>query len=92
MKELDKSANRTWVLVLVSIATFMVALDSMVVSTCLSTIRLSLGASIEDLEWTVNAYILSIAVFLMMAAELGDKIGRRRLFVVGFWVFAALRE
>jgi EmrB/QacA subfamily drug resistance transporter len=89
MKELDKTANRTWVLVLVSIASFMVALDSMVVSTSLSTIRLSLGASIEELEWTVNAYILSIAVFLMTAAALGDRIGRRRMFVVGLGVFAA---
>jgi MFS family permease len=67
----------------------MVALDSMVVSTSLSTIRLSLGASIEELEWTVNAYILSIAVFLMTAAALGDRIGRRRMFVVGLGVFAA---
>jgi len=56
----------------------MVALDAMVVSTALSTIRLHLGASIEELEWTVNAYTLSFAVLLLMGAALGDRFGRRR--------------
>jgi hypothetical protein len=49
----------------------MVALDALVVSTALSTIRLHLGASIEELEWTVNAYTLSFAVLLMTAAVPG---------------------
>jgi EmrB/QacA subfamily drug resistance transporter len=82
-------ATRTWVLVLASIASFMVALDTLVVSTALSTIRLDLHASIEQLEWTVNAYNLSFAVLLMTAAALGDRFGRRRLFVTGLALFAA---
>ena len=57
----------------------MAALDTLVVSTALSTIRLDLGASVEQLEWTVNAYNLSFAVLLMTGAALGDRFGRRRL-------------
>jgi EmrB/QacA subfamily drug resistance transporter len=67
----------------------MAALDTLVVSTALSTIRLDLGASVEQLEWTVNAYNLSFAVLLITAAALGDRYGRRRLYAVGLGLFAA---
>jgi MFS family permease len=67
----------------------MVALDALVVSTALSTIRLDLGASIEQLEWTVNGYSLSFAVLLMTGAALGDRFGRRRIFVAGLGLFVA---
>jgi EmrB/QacA subfamily drug resistance transporter len=66
----------------------MVALDVLVVTTALGTIRLDLQASVADLEWTVNAYSLSFAVLLMPAAALGDRFGRRRLLAVGLAVFA----
>jgi MFS family permease len=78
-----------WVLALASAASLMVALDTLVVSTALSTIRLDLGASIAELEWTVNAYNLSFAVLLMTGAALGDRFGRRRLFALGLGVFVA---
>jgi EmrB/QacA subfamily drug resistance transporter len=78
-----------WVLGLASAASFMVVLDLLVVATALSTIRRDLGASIEQLEWTVNAYTLSFAVLLMTAAALGDRLGRRRLFAAGLGLFAA---
>src|SRR5262245_43513468 len=81
--------TKIWVLVLTSIASFMVSLDSQVVATALSTIRLDLDASIEQLEWTVNAYTLSFAVLLMTGAALGDRLGRRRMFAVGLGLFAA---
>jgi MFS family permease len=55
----------------------------------LSTIRLDLGASIEDLEWTVNAYNLSFAVLLITAAALGDRYGRRAFYATGLGLFAA---
>jgi EmrB/QacA subfamily drug resistance transporter len=67
----------------------MVALDALVVTTALSTIRVDLGASIEQLEWTVNAYNLSFAVLLMTAAAVGDRIGRRRMFAAGLGLFVA---
>jgi EmrB/QacA subfamily drug resistance transporter len=75
------------VLGLTSVASMMVALDTLVVSTALTTIRLDLGASIEQLEWTVNSYNLSFAVMLMTGAILGDRWGRRRMFVAGLAVF-----
>src|SRR6266702_4587824 len=78
-----------WALALASVASFMVVLDLQVVATALSTIRRDLGASIAQLEWTVNAYTLSFAVLLMTAAALGDRYGRRRLFAAGLGLFAA---
>ena len=64
-------------LALASAASLMVALDTLVVSTALSTIRVELDASLAALEWTVNAYNLSFAVLLMTGAALGDRFGRR---------------
>jgi len=77
------------VLASTSVASLMVALDLLVVSTALSTIRRELDASIELLQWTVTAYGLSFAVLLMTGAALGDRYGRRRVFVVGLGLFAA---
>src|ERR1700709_195487 len=77
-----------WILILAALAAFMTALDTLVVTTALSTIRGDLGASVAELEWTVNAYNLSFAVLLMTAAAVGDRCGRRRLFVGGIALFA----
>ncbi|UGS36814.1 Multidrug resistance protein Stp [Capillimicrobium parvum] len=79
--------RQRWILVLAALAAFMTALDTLVVTTALSTIRVDLGASVEQLEWTVNAYNLSFAVLLMTAAALGDRFGRRRLFAAGIGLF-----
>jgi EmrB/QacA subfamily drug resistance transporter len=78
-----------WVLALTSVASLMVALDALVVTTALPTIRTHLHASIAQLEWTVNAYALSFAVLLMTGAALGDRFGRRKLFVAGLGLFSA---
>jgi EmrB/QacA subfamily drug resistance transporter len=83
-----KTATR-WVVVLTGIGSLMAALDTLVVSTALSTIRLDLGASVEQLEWTVNAYNLSFAVLLMTGAALGDRYGRRNFYAAGLALFAA---
>jgi EmrB/QacA subfamily drug resistance transporter len=77
-----------WVLAVASIASLMVALDMLVVTTALPAIRAHLGASLAQLEWTVNAYTLSFAVLLMTGAVLGDRFGRRRLFAVGLGIFS----
>jgi EmrB/QacA subfamily drug resistance transporter len=84
--EASPSAQR-WVLILASVASLMVMLDTMVVSTALNTIRVDIHATIDELEWTVNAYTLSFAVLLMTASALGDRFGRRRLFTLGVVVF-----
>lgn len=89
MKEFNEKAARARVLALTSIASFMVALDALVVTTALSTIRRDLGASIEALEWTVNAYNLSFGVLLLTGAALGDRFGRRRMFATGIALFVA---
>lgn len=81
--------NARWVLALASAASLMVALDTLVVSTALSTIRVELDASLAALEWTVNAYNLSFAVLLMTGAALGDRFGRRRGLAVGLAIFTA---
>jgi EmrB/QacA subfamily drug resistance transporter len=77
-----------WVLVLTGIGSLMAALDTLVVSTALSRIRLDLGASVGQLEWTVNAYNLSFAVLLITGAALGDRYGRRNLYAAGLGLFA----
>jgi EmrB/QacA subfamily drug resistance transporter len=89
LNRVDERRTAAWALALASVASFMVALDALVVTTALSTIRTSLGASIEALEWTVNAYNLSFAVLLMTGAALGDRFGRRRMYVAGIWLFVA---
>ena len=71
----------------VSFALFMITLDNLVVATALPSIRADLGASLESLEWTVNAYTLAFAVFLMPAAALGDRFGRKRVFLSGVGLF-----
>src|SRR3954462_13327199 len=81
--------RKAWVLVLTAVGSLMAALDTLVVAAALSTIRVDLGASIEQLEWTVNAYNLSFAVLLITAAALGDRFGRRKLYAIGLGVFAA---
>ena len=83
-----KAATR-WVVVLTAIGSLMAALDTLVVSTALSTIRRDLGATVEELEWTVNAYNLSFAVLLTTGAALGDRYGRRNLYAIGLGLFAA---
>ncbi len=87
LQESHEKARRVWVLVLASLASFMVSLDALVVATALTTIHRDLGVSIEALEWTVNAYTLSFAVLLILAAALGDRFGRRRMFVAGLLLF-----
>jgi EmrB/QacA subfamily drug resistance transporter len=78
-----------WVVALTAIGSLMAALDTLVVSTALSTIRIHLHATVEQLEWTVNAYNLSFAVLLITAAALGDRFGRRKLYAAGLGLFAA---
>ena len=81
--------HKTWTLVLASLGVFMVALDTLVVSTALPVLRVDLGASLSDLEWTVNAYNLAFACFLLTGAALGDRFGRRRMFSLGLLGFTA---
>src|SRR6266567_3544569 len=85
--QLAKSAG--WALALTSVAFFMTALDALVVITALPAIHAGLGGSVSTLEWTVNAYTLTLAAGIITAAALGDRLGRRRMYVVGLLLFTA---
>src|SRR5215472_10454634 len=78
-----------WTFVITSVALFMASLDNLVVTTALPSIREHLHASLEGLQWTVNAYTLTFAVLLLTGASLGERFGRRRMFVAGLALFTA---
>jgi EmrB/QacA subfamily drug resistance transporter len=81
--------RRWWTFAIVSIALFMGMLDNLVVTTALPSIQRALHAGVSDLEWTVNAYTLAFAVLMIPAAALGDRIGRRRVLLLGVFLFTA---
>ena len=84
---MSATRSRGWTLAIVSVGLFMVVLDNLVVSVALPSIHRDLGASIQSLEWTVNAYTLSYAVLLLTGAALGDRFGRKRMFMAGIALF-----
>ena len=81
------ASNASWAFIISSLALFMVALDNLVVTTALPVIKRDLGASLEDLQWMVNAYTLTFAVLLITGAALGDRFGRKRVFIIGMGIF-----
>ncbi|MBS1861484.1 MAG: MFS transporter [Actinobacteria bacterium] len=81
--------RKWWTLVLVSVATFMLLLDVTIVNVALPDIQRSLHASLSSLQWVVDAYSLMLASFLLTAGSLGDRLGRRRVFTIGFAIFTA---
>src|SRR5881275_971921 len=81
--------NMIWTFIITSVALFMVTLDNLVVTTALPVIRTVLHSGLSGLEWTVNAYTLTFAVLLLTGAALGDRFGRRLIFVIGILVFTA---
>ncbi len=89
MQDHSDNRNKTWTLVLAGLATFMTALDTLVVTTALPVLRVDLHATLSGLEWTVNAYNLAFACLLVTGAALGDRFGRRRMFAVGVFTFTA---
>jgi EmrB/QacA subfamily drug resistance transporter len=84
-----KQSSPRWTLALTSIAFFMVALDALVVATALPAIHHDLNVGLATLEWTVNAYALTFAAGIVSAAALGDRLGRRRVFIAGLGLFTA---
>src|SRR6516225_537444 len=87
--EMNPNRRTVWTFVVTSAALFMASLDNLVVTTALPSIREHLHASLAGLQWTVNAYTLTFAVLLLTGASLGERFGRRRLFVVGLALFTA---
>src|SRR5258708_8491124 len=79
MQESYDRREKNWVLGVTSLASFMMALDSLVITTAFATIRSDFGVSVEMLQWAVNAFNLTFAVLLLTGAALGDRFGRRRV-------------
>ena len=84
-----KRSSPAWTLTLTSVAFLMVTLDALVVVTALPAIHREMGADLAQLEWTINAFTLAFAAGIITAAALGDRFGRRRVFVTGLAVFTA---
>jgi EmrB/QacA subfamily drug resistance transporter len=85
----SRRSSTIWTFAITSVALFMTTLDNLVVTTALPVIHRDLNASLSGLEWTVNAYTLTFAVLLITGAALGDRFGRRRMFVIGLVIFTA---
>ncbi|MGP3971060.1 MFS transporter [Streptomyces sp. 6N223] len=83
----SRRALAVWTIVVTGVASFMAALDNLVVTTALPVIRDDLGGSLTDLEWVVNGYTLPFACLLLLAAAVGDRFGRRRVFILGIALF-----
>ncbi len=81
--------RRWWTLGAMCFALFMMMLDNTVVNVALPSIQRDLHASLSALEWTINAYTLTLAVFMVTGGRLGDIFGRRRLFLIGVVIFGA---
>src|SRR3954468_13422762 len=84
---MSRRTSTIWTFAITSLALFMTTLDNLVVTTALPVIRTDLGASLSELEWTVNAYTLTFAVLLLTGAALGDRFGRRLMFSIGLVIF-----
>ncbi|HEY7431305.1 MAG TPA: DHA2 family efflux MFS transporter permease subunit [Streptosporangiaceae bacterium] len=84
---MSERSRTVWTFVVTATALFMASLDNLVVTTALPSIRDHLHASLSGLQWTVNAYTLTFAVLLLTGATLGERYGRRRLFVIGLGLF-----
>src|SRR5699024_9539084 len=76
-----------WTLLVVSVSTFMLMLDLTVVNVALPDIRAEFDASFSSLQWILDAYALGLAAILLAAGAVADRLGRRRVFVVGLVVF-----
>ncbi len=79
--------RKWWTLIAVCVATFMLLLDITIVNVALPSIQADLNASLSSLQWVVDAYALTLASFLLVFGSLGDRLGRRRIFTVGFGLF-----
>src|SRR6266851_1653127 len=82
-------SRSAWALVLTSVAFFMGALDSLVVITALPAVHKEIGGSLSSLEWTLNAYTVAVAAGIITAAAIGDRLGRRRVYILGLYLFSA---
>src|SRR5690625_2838451 len=84
-----RSAQGRWVVLATTLASAIALLDGTVVNVALRPIAVDLGATLTDLQWVVNAYMLTLASLILVGGSLGDRLGRRRIFLVGIGWFGA---
>src|SRR2546426_1027904 len=83
----SRMERKWWTLLAVCVATFMLLLDVTIVNVALPSIQRDLGASLTSLQWSVDAYALTLAALLLTAGTLADRFGRRRIFAIGVGAF-----
>jgi len=80
-------ARKWWTLLVVCVGSFMLLLDVTIVNVALPQIERDLDATLTDLQWVIDAYVLALASLTLIAGSLGDRLGRRRVFVAGLGLF-----
>ena len=80
-------ARKWWTLLVACVGSFMLLLDVTIVNVALPQIERALDASLTDLQWVIDAYVLALASLTLIAGSLGDRLGRRRIFVGGLTLF-----
>src|SRR4051812_19700941 len=83
----DHPNHKWWTLFAMCFALFMIMLDNTVVNVALPSIGNDLNASPESLRWTLNAYVLTFAALILLGGKLGDRFGRKLMFLVGMIIF-----
>ena len=87
MHEEAHDDRKWWTLAAMCFALFMIMLDNTVVNVAMPSIQRELHASFESLEWVINSYVLSFAALILLGGKLGDRFGRKRIFLVGLAIF-----
>jgi EmrB/QacA subfamily drug resistance transporter len=82
--------HQWWTLAAMCFGLFLIMLDTTIVNVALPSIQRQLDASPSTLEWTINAYVLSFAVLILLGGKLGDRFGRKRVFLVGLAIFTVM--
>jgi len=82
--------NKWWTLAAMCFGLFLIMLDNTIVNVALPSIQRQLHATPSTLEWTINAYVLSFAVLILLGGKLGDRFGRKRMFLVGLLIFTGM--
>src|SRR6187551_2245019 len=87
-REGDSPRSRLVILVTCCLALVLSALDATIVNIALPAIRSDLHASVTELQWSIDAYTVIVASFLLLAGSIADRFGRRKTFQAGLWVFS----
>ncbi len=82
--------HKWWTLAAMCFGLFLIMLDNTIVNVALPSIQRELNASPSTLEWTINAYVLSFAVLILLGGKLGDRFGRKRVFLIGLLIFTGM--